>query len=116
MGRISDIMDSFKTHKALIDIPAAWRIVLASFPKATCWYPAQISSQVCLNQLMTALCRMSCTRLPVPAAVLASSPSRSHPTHCAGLSLPRRKSPSGTAPVHLNLDQANLPVWLGNAQ
>ena len=33
MGRISDIMDSFKTHKALIDIPAAWRIVLASFPQ-----------------------------------------------------------------------------------
>ena len=46
MGRTSDIMNTFKTHKALIETPSAWRVVLESFPKATCWYPAQISSQV----------------------------------------------------------------------
>ncbi|CAL5228024.1 g11087 [Coccomyxa viridis] len=38
-------MNTFKTHKALIETPSAWRVVLESFPKATCWYPAQISSQ-----------------------------------------------------------------------
>ena len=53
MGSIYDIMDAFRSHKGLIDIPDAWKRSLEESPEASCWYPAHISCQVCCILLST---------------------------------------------------------------
>ena len=51
IGSICDIMDAFRSHKTLVDIPSIWRRAIGSSPKALCWYPARISCQVCKHHL-----------------------------------------------------------------
>ncbi len=55
MGSIHDIMNAFRSHKTLVDIPSVWRRVIDSCSKALCWYHACISCQVRKHHLPTRL-------------------------------------------------------------
>ena len=46
MGSMHDVLNAFRSPKALVGIPEKWSGVLRASPKALCWYPAHISSQV----------------------------------------------------------------------
>ncbi|CAL5222059.1 g4358 [Coccomyxa viridis] len=45
MGSMHDVLNAFRSPKALVGIPEKWSGVLRASPKALCWYPAHISSQ-----------------------------------------------------------------------
>ena len=68
MGSIKCILDPFRSPKALVDIPKAWKQALESSPEATAWYPAHVSCQVQFTSLEQLAGHFEMQRLAIPLA------------------------------------------------